>query len=201
MSRRRGRRRSSLVYGGSAVDMTDWIDAADAVLMAWYPGEEGGRAVADVLWGEADPSGQTADHLPPLGRPAPARLRSQADGPARRLPRPDGGAALPLRLRLELYGFPLCGPRDRAGNGRARRDGPRIAQDRERRPGGRGGGRPALHSRSPGLGHAAGPRAQGIPEGLPGAGRVGDGDVRPGPGGAVASRCGHARDRSSRASS
>jgi beta-glucosidase len=47
-----------LVYGGSAVDMTDWIDAADAVLMAWYPGEEGGRAVADVLWGDADPSGR-----------------------------------------------------------------------------------------------------------------------------------------------
>jgi beta-glucosidase len=47
-----------LIYGGSAVDMTDWMDAADAVLMAWYPGEEGGRAVADVLWGEADPSGR-----------------------------------------------------------------------------------------------------------------------------------------------
>jgi beta-glucosidase len=47
-----------LIYGGSAVDMTDWIDAADAVLMAWYPGEEGGRAVADVLWGDADPSGR-----------------------------------------------------------------------------------------------------------------------------------------------
>jgi len=47
-----------VIYGGSAVAMSEWIDAADAVLMAWYPGEEGGRAVADVLWGEADPAGR-----------------------------------------------------------------------------------------------------------------------------------------------
>lgn len=47
-----------VLYGGSAVDMTDWIDAADAVLLAWYPGEEGGGAVAEVLWGDANPSGR-----------------------------------------------------------------------------------------------------------------------------------------------
>ncbi len=47
-----------VLYGGSAVDVTDWIDAADAVVMAWYPGEEGGPAVADVLWGDADPAGR-----------------------------------------------------------------------------------------------------------------------------------------------
>jgi beta-glucosidase len=47
-----------VIYGGSAVDMADWIDAADAILMAWYPGEEGGEAVADVLLGDADPSGR-----------------------------------------------------------------------------------------------------------------------------------------------
>ena len=47
-----------VIYGGSAVDMTDWLDDADAVLMAWYPGEEGGGAVADILWGEASPSGR-----------------------------------------------------------------------------------------------------------------------------------------------
>jgi len=47
-----------VIYGGSAVDMTDWLDDADAVLIAWYPGEEGGGAVADILWGEASPSGR-----------------------------------------------------------------------------------------------------------------------------------------------
>ena len=47
-----------IIYGGSAVDMTDWIDDADAVLMAWYPGEDGGDALADILWGDTNPSGR-----------------------------------------------------------------------------------------------------------------------------------------------
>jgi beta-glucosidase len=47
-----------VIYGGSAVAMRDWIADADAVLAAWYPGEEGGHGVADVLWGDADPSGR-----------------------------------------------------------------------------------------------------------------------------------------------
>jgi beta-glucosidase len=47
-----------VIFGGSAVDMTGWIDAVDAVLLAWYPGEEGGRAVADILWGDANPAGR-----------------------------------------------------------------------------------------------------------------------------------------------
>jgi beta-glucosidase-like glycosyl hydrolase len=47
-----------VLYGGSAVAMSDWISDADAVLLTWYPGEEGGHGVADVLWGEADPAGR-----------------------------------------------------------------------------------------------------------------------------------------------
>ncbi|NLH75631.1 MAG: beta-glucosidase [Acidobacteria bacterium] len=47
-----------VLFGGSAVAMSEWLEDAAAVLMAWYPGEEGGRAVADVLWGDADPGGR-----------------------------------------------------------------------------------------------------------------------------------------------
>jgi beta-glucosidase len=47
-----------VIYSGSALDMSDWIGAADAILMTWYPGEQGGGAVADVLWGKANPSGR-----------------------------------------------------------------------------------------------------------------------------------------------
>ncbi|MGH9524184.1 MAG: glycoside hydrolase family 3 C-terminal domain-containing protein [Terriglobales bacterium] len=42
---------------GSAVLMP-WIEQVPAVLEAWYPGEEDGNAVADVLFGEANPSGK-----------------------------------------------------------------------------------------------------------------------------------------------
>jgi beta-glucosidase len=46
-----------VVVGGSAVTMP-WLDDVDAVLMAWYPGEQGGPAVADALVGDASPAGR-----------------------------------------------------------------------------------------------------------------------------------------------
>jgi beta-glucosidase len=47
-----------VLIGGSAITMSRWIDRVDAVLMAWYPGEEGGRAIADVLLGDHSPAGR-----------------------------------------------------------------------------------------------------------------------------------------------
>lgn len=47
-----------VLVGGSAITMSDWIDQAKGVVMAWYPGEAGGEAVADVLFGRANPSGR-----------------------------------------------------------------------------------------------------------------------------------------------
>ena len=46
------------LIGGSAITMTSWIDSVGAVVDAWYPGEQGGDAVADVLFGDADPAGR-----------------------------------------------------------------------------------------------------------------------------------------------
>ncbi len=53
-----------VLYAGSAVEMTDWIDAADAVLAAWYPGEEGGSAVAAALRGAVNPAGRLPITIP-----------------------------------------------------------------------------------------------------------------------------------------
>ena len=47
-----------VLIGGSAITMSAWLDEVDAVIAAWYPGEQGGRAVADVLFGTADPGGR-----------------------------------------------------------------------------------------------------------------------------------------------
>ncbi|MDE3127419.1 MAG: glycoside hydrolase family 3 C-terminal domain-containing protein [Gemmatimonadota bacterium] len=47
-----------VLIGGSAITMSDWLDSASAVLDAWYPGEQGGPAVADVLFGDSDPAGR-----------------------------------------------------------------------------------------------------------------------------------------------
>lgn len=60
-----------VLIGGSAIIMEEWRNAVPAILMAWYPGMEGGRAVADVLTGAAEPGGRLpfviptdAAHLP-----------------------------------------------------------------------------------------------------------------------------------------
>ncbi len=47
-----------VLIGGSAITMSRWIDSVGAVLHAWYPGEEGGNAVADVLFGDESPGGR-----------------------------------------------------------------------------------------------------------------------------------------------
>lgn len=43
---------------GSAIDLKEAGDLADAVMVCWYPGSQGGKAVADLLLGKASPSGK-----------------------------------------------------------------------------------------------------------------------------------------------
>lgn len=48
----------AVVVIGTAFSRRAWLDSADAVVAAWYPGEEGGHAVADVLFGDYNPGGR-----------------------------------------------------------------------------------------------------------------------------------------------
>lgn len=46
------------LIGGSVVNVERWADCAPAILEAWYPGMESGRAIAKVLFGDAEPGGR-----------------------------------------------------------------------------------------------------------------------------------------------
>jgi beta-glucosidase len=47
-----------VLVGGSAITMSNWLNDVDAIVDVWYPGEEGGNAVADVLFGDYNPAGR-----------------------------------------------------------------------------------------------------------------------------------------------
>ncbi|MHB1460808.1 MAG: glycoside hydrolase family 3 C-terminal domain-containing protein [Armatimonadota bacterium] len=47
-----------VINSGCAMSWDGWLDKVPAVLQAWYPGQEVGRAVADILFGEVNPSGK-----------------------------------------------------------------------------------------------------------------------------------------------
>lgn len=62
-----------VLEGGSAITMGDWLPDVEALLMVWYPGQMGGHAIADLLFGEVNPSGKlpisfpkNLDQLPPF---------------------------------------------------------------------------------------------------------------------------------------
>jgi beta-glucosidase len=47
-----------VITSGGNIDMTGWLDRVPALIEAWYPGQEGGTALAEVLLGEVNPSGR-----------------------------------------------------------------------------------------------------------------------------------------------
>ena len=86
-----GRKLVTVVTGGGPIDLREAVEISDAVIFAWYPGEEGGNALADLLFGKEDFSGRlpitfpdSADVLPPFEDYSMAgrTYRYQTDGVA-----------------------------------------------------------------------------------------------------------------------
>ncbi|MCB8995030.1 MAG: glycoside hydrolase family 3 C-terminal domain-containing protein [Bacteroidales bacterium] len=53
-----------VLTGGSPVDVSEVENYVDAIVYAWYPGEEGGNAFADILFGNYNPSGRLPISFP-----------------------------------------------------------------------------------------------------------------------------------------
>ena len=61
-----------VVLEGSMVEMDPWLEKVPAVLQAWYPGMEGGNAIARVLFGDVNPSGKLPCTFPKRLADSPA---------------------------------------------------------------------------------------------------------------------------------
>jgi beta-glucosidase len=73
------RRTIVVVSAGSPVELP-WADDVDAVLLAWFAGQEAGRALADVLLGASEPGGRLPTTWPALAADCPVLNTTPSDG-------------------------------------------------------------------------------------------------------------------------
>ena len=103
-----------VVVAGSAVVMEAWREQVPAILVAWYPGMEGGHAIADVLTGATEPGGRMPmvtpidpAHLPSFD-PSARHITYDRWWGQRKLDRDGHRAAFPLGFGLGYTTFTLA---------------------------------------------------------------------------------------------
>jgi beta-glucosidase len=69
-----------VLIGGSAVTMTRWIDQVPAIVVAWYPGQAGGTALAEVLYGAVNPGGKLPISFPKVTGQCPFYYNAKPSG-------------------------------------------------------------------------------------------------------------------------
>lgn len=69
-----------VLLGGGAIDMSQWVSNTPAILQAWYPGMEGGNALAKIIFGDINPSGKLPMTFPKKLEDVPAHKMGEFPG-------------------------------------------------------------------------------------------------------------------------
>ncbi|HKS05781.1 MAG TPA: glycoside hydrolase family 3 N-terminal domain-containing protein [Gemmatimonadaceae bacterium] len=112
-----------VLVGGSAITRAPWMDRVSALVNAWYPGEEGGRAVADVLFGDYNPAGRLPITYPISEGQLPLVYNNRPTGRGDDYLDGTGKALFPFGFGLSYTTFEYSGltiaPAEIAANGTA----------------------------------------------------------------------------------
>lgn len=69
-----------VLFGGAPMEMGSWLGKVPGVLQVWYPGMEGGNALANVLFGDVNPSGKLPCSFPKRLEDSPAHAMGNYPG-------------------------------------------------------------------------------------------------------------------------
>lgn len=94
-----------VLINGSAVAMQEWIEQAPAVLEAWYPGEQGGTAIAETLFGDNNPGGRLPMTFPKAVGQAPLYYNYKPSGRGYAYNDNDGKPLFPFGYGLSYTDF------------------------------------------------------------------------------------------------
>lgn len=69
-----------VLYGGGPAEMGTWLPKIKALIQAWYPGMEGGTALANIILGKVNPSGKLPVTFPKVLSESPAHVFGEYPG-------------------------------------------------------------------------------------------------------------------------
>ncbi|MBQ7547279.1 MAG: glycoside hydrolase family 3 C-terminal domain-containing protein [Clostridia bacterium] len=96
-----------VLQNGAPIDMRGWIDHAGAVLEAWYPGEQGAKAITEILFGVTNPSGKLPITIPKSVGQLPLFYAHKPSGRGYAYCDDDGKPMFPFGFGLSYTSFAL----------------------------------------------------------------------------------------------
>ena len=106
-----------VLLNGSAVTMSKWEGDVDAIVEAWYPGEQGGNAIAEVLFGEYNPGGKLPITFPKSVGQVPIYYNHKTSGRVYGYNDDDGKPMFPFGHGLSYTQFEYTNPKVEVENG------------------------------------------------------------------------------------
>ncbi len=99
-----------ILQNGAPIDMTAWIEKVPAVIEAWYPGEQGAKALSEILFGQTNPSGKLPITIPKSVGQLPLYYAYKPSGRGYAYCDNDGKPLYPFGYGLSFTSFEITRP-------------------------------------------------------------------------------------------